>query len=862
MKIDIPSTSIQMDEVEDLTLFADESFDTSDMNLFEFTEEQDSPLTHLKTIILSLDWEINDDILQDLNDEVDHLQQVWKEDKVALVYLQGLTKVGRYLQEKGAYAHPNAIKLLLIFFYNFEKIISSHDILGDSITALLKADVRKFKILQYQIEQRTKQSTDLSGREIDQGEDEAIISLKKAVLELEWEITDSTLKQLSIRLINVQPEFQSDEYALIIIQGLQVLVRYLDDERADAHPGAVELIHSFSDGLELLSQKNISTEEREDILISRVNNLHNLKISLAASTQQKEPDNNSIDNDNISLPMGTEKNIKPASRDELLEPQGNQPVADEIIDKFIDENSTITATSHETLSDLENENKFSTLEEEIELLFTSDDKDLTDQQYQNEHKEKNNDLPPPEADDILDVFFKEDGEGIEVLDSSAITPILSDADEMIGFYKEKSGEKAILTSSDTMEISPALSDADEMSGFSEEKIGAEISNESLPKLDDQLYTFFEEDEQETEKSEQKTKTQTIEKDIFTDPESMETAPALSDTDEISSFNEEKSGAKISNESLMEIDDRLDAFFGENEQETEKSEQKTKTQTIEKDIFTDPESMETAPALSDTDEISSFNEEKSGAKISNESLMEIDDRLDAFFGENEQETEKSEQKTKTQTIEKDIFTDPESMETAPALSDTDEISSFNEEKSGAKISNESLMEIDDKLDAFFEEDRTKEVPEKDETVIEPDLSTNLSRLFITSSPEIIKQNRKTVKDLLDSSAHNPETTALLHFIDSTLALLPKETEKISEDTVELLDFLQHNINQQIDDPELIAVVIARFTSWHKNLIEETFHPKIPTLEKSTENTELHQEIKELKKIMLEEIGTLREEIQKR
>ncbi len=58
------------DEVEDLTRFADESFDTDDIDLFEFTGDDDSPLTRLKSIILSLDWEISDDILDELAEEV------------------------------------------------------------------------------------------------------------------------------------------------------------------------------------------------------------------------------------------------------------------------------------------------------------------------------------------------------------------------------------------------------------------------------------------------------------------------------------------------------------------------------------------------------------------------------------------------------------------------------------------------------------------------------------------------------------------------------------------------------------------------------------------------------------------------
>ena len=74
-----------IDEFEDLTLFANESFDTQDVDLFEFTSEESSPLTRLKSIILSLDWEITDEILQELADEVANLESVYQGDKVAEV---------------------------------------------------------------------------------------------------------------------------------------------------------------------------------------------------------------------------------------------------------------------------------------------------------------------------------------------------------------------------------------------------------------------------------------------------------------------------------------------------------------------------------------------------------------------------------------------------------------------------------------------------------------------------------------------------------------------------------------------------------------------------------------------------------
>ena len=246
-----------IDEFEDLTLFANESFDTGDVDLFEFTSEESSALTRLKSTILSLDWEITDEILQELADEVANLESVYAGDKVAEVYLQGLDKIGSYIRSKGAYAHPNSIKLLLTFFYDFEKAVSSPNISGEEITRILKADIRKFKILQYQIALGEKDQTKEPVLEIsaavpapvDSGGDHRKL-LKAAILSLDWEVTEESLAQYTASLVGFRAQVADNRLALVLVQGLQVLGEYIGEQRAGAHPEAFALLHSFAEALE------------------------------------------------------------------------------------------------------------------------------------------------------------------------------------------------------------------------------------------------------------------------------------------------------------------------------------------------------------------------------------------------------------------------------------------------------------------------------------------------------------------------------------------------------------------------------------------------------------------------------------
>ena len=66
---------------DDLTVgldeIADESFDTGYVDLFEYAGDEESPIARLKTLMLSIEWEITDQVLIDFNDELQQAQQGW-----------------------------------------------------------------------------------------------------------------------------------------------------------------------------------------------------------------------------------------------------------------------------------------------------------------------------------------------------------------------------------------------------------------------------------------------------------------------------------------------------------------------------------------------------------------------------------------------------------------------------------------------------------------------------------------------------------------------------------------------------------------------------------------------------------------
>ena len=282
-----------IDDFDDLTRFADESFDTDEADLFQFSSDESSPLTRLKSVILSLDWDITDEYLQELADELAHLAPDWQEDKVASLYLQGMGKIGKYLRLRGAYAHPNSIKLLLTYFHDFETFVSSPDLSSDHIAQMVHNDVRKFKVLQYQIKLREEgasaEDAAATGKGLaisrETGEaGDSLRNFKAAILELDWEVSDDSLARFSAALKALGEEKIQNKSALILIQGMQALGQYISDERAQAHPEVFNLLHSFHDGLEQILDTGPAApdqHQKKNILLDKVNRLNHLKTLIA-----------------------------------------------------------------------------------------------------------------------------------------------------------------------------------------------------------------------------------------------------------------------------------------------------------------------------------------------------------------------------------------------------------------------------------------------------------------------------------------------------------------------------------------------------------------------------------------------------
>jgi hypothetical protein len=115
---------------------------------------EDSSLRSLKAIVLSVDWEIDDEVMGRLLEEIDRLEDTYKDDKTLVSFFRLFGSVAAYIKTRKGNAHPGAIKLLNSVYNSLEKVLLSKDITQAEKKQILVVQVKEFKKLKEQIASR------------------------------------------------------------------------------------------------------------------------------------------------------------------------------------------------------------------------------------------------------------------------------------------------------------------------------------------------------------------------------------------------------------------------------------------------------------------------------------------------------------------------------------------------------------------------------------------------------------------------------------------------------------------------------------------------------------------------------------
>jgi hypothetical protein len=104
-----------------------------------------SPLKNIKSIVLSIEWEISDEILEQFEEELNKLYLLYTGDKVILGFLRILRFLGRYIRVRGANSNQESINLLLSVYDHLENVMVVPDMTEVKKHLSLLENVKKYR---------------------------------------------------------------------------------------------------------------------------------------------------------------------------------------------------------------------------------------------------------------------------------------------------------------------------------------------------------------------------------------------------------------------------------------------------------------------------------------------------------------------------------------------------------------------------------------------------------------------------------------------------------------------------------------------------------------------------------------------
>ena len=113
----------------------------------ESGDHKENPLKELKAVVLSIDWEITDDVMNRLAEQVVKLKKRYKDNKIVFILLQLLGSIGEYIKANRGKSHPDSFKFLNSLYKNIDSVVNTKGLPESEKKKILAVEVNKYKIL-------------------------------------------------------------------------------------------------------------------------------------------------------------------------------------------------------------------------------------------------------------------------------------------------------------------------------------------------------------------------------------------------------------------------------------------------------------------------------------------------------------------------------------------------------------------------------------------------------------------------------------------------------------------------------------------------------------------------------------------
>jgi hypothetical protein len=148
--VDRKDTSVTAEVERRLEHFFGEG-DQAEVSMEDRGDMEESPLRDLKALVLSIDWEITDETMSRFLRQIERLEDLYRDDKDLLLFVQLLGSLGKYIKANAAKAHPNSIRVMQSVYNALEKVTLSEGMPQAEKEKILLLEVVRFKELKRQI---------------------------------------------------------------------------------------------------------------------------------------------------------------------------------------------------------------------------------------------------------------------------------------------------------------------------------------------------------------------------------------------------------------------------------------------------------------------------------------------------------------------------------------------------------------------------------------------------------------------------------------------------------------------------------------------------------------------------------------
>jgi hypothetical protein len=116
-----------------------------DLSATTTTSIYNSPLKDMKSVILSIEWEINDHILEQLEDEINKLYLTFTGDRIVQGFLRNIRFLGRYVRVRGQMSSQDSINLLLSVYDHFENVMVTDKMPEPQKYTILLDNIKRYR---------------------------------------------------------------------------------------------------------------------------------------------------------------------------------------------------------------------------------------------------------------------------------------------------------------------------------------------------------------------------------------------------------------------------------------------------------------------------------------------------------------------------------------------------------------------------------------------------------------------------------------------------------------------------------------------------------------------------------------------